>query len=363
MSSRWQAYRRDALRDDLVAAFIVAILLIPQSLAYALLAGLPPQVGVRQPAADGGLRRSAPRASTRWGRWRWWRCSPRMPSSRWCHRHTGDRGGAGAGCRGRPDARRGRAVPPRRAGGAVSTTPVLHGFPPARRWRSRCRSCRRCWAARPAFTAPALLGSWWATGGWPCAHRRLRPGRAGAAVVVTPFRARPARTLAAAAQRVAAARCAPLAVWRLGVVLAWRCIADARGGRWWHVADLRFAAGAAAVDPALWWRLLPSAAPLALVTLRQQPGGSKTWRCAGANRSMRRVNSPAWPWPTSVAACSAGMPVAAARAARSTPRPARTRDTRRRLGGAADGAGHAVAHRAAGLAVARGAGGQHHPSP
>ena len=46
MIERWQAYRRDALRDDLVAAFIVAILLIPQSLAYALLAGLPPQVGV-----------------------------------------------------------------------------------------------------------------------------------------------------------------------------------------------------------------------------------------------------------------------------------------------------------------------------
>ena len=41
-----RAYRGSALRDDLVAAFIVAILLIPQSLAYALLAGLPPQVGV-----------------------------------------------------------------------------------------------------------------------------------------------------------------------------------------------------------------------------------------------------------------------------------------------------------------------------
>jgi SulP family sulfate permease len=33
-------------RDDLVAAAVVAVLLIPQSLAYALLAGLPPQVGV-----------------------------------------------------------------------------------------------------------------------------------------------------------------------------------------------------------------------------------------------------------------------------------------------------------------------------
>ena len=39
-------YRRTALRDDVLAAAIVAVLLIPQSLAYALLAGLPPQVGL-----------------------------------------------------------------------------------------------------------------------------------------------------------------------------------------------------------------------------------------------------------------------------------------------------------------------------
>jgi SulP family sulfate permease len=42
-SRRWW---QDAARDDLVAATVVAVLLIPQSLAYALLAGLPPQVGV-----------------------------------------------------------------------------------------------------------------------------------------------------------------------------------------------------------------------------------------------------------------------------------------------------------------------------
>lgn len=39
-------YRRQALRDDLVASFIVVVLLVPQGLAYALLAGLPPQVGL-----------------------------------------------------------------------------------------------------------------------------------------------------------------------------------------------------------------------------------------------------------------------------------------------------------------------------
>jgi sulfate permease, SulP family len=43
---RWADYQRTALGDDLVAALIVTILLVPQSLAYALLAGLPPVVGV-----------------------------------------------------------------------------------------------------------------------------------------------------------------------------------------------------------------------------------------------------------------------------------------------------------------------------
>lgn len=39
-------YGRDTLVSDLVAALIVTIMLIPQSLAYALLAGLPPEVGL-----------------------------------------------------------------------------------------------------------------------------------------------------------------------------------------------------------------------------------------------------------------------------------------------------------------------------
>jgi sulfate permease, SulP family len=39
-------YSRQALRGDLVAAVIVSIMLIPQSLAYALLVGVPPQVGL-----------------------------------------------------------------------------------------------------------------------------------------------------------------------------------------------------------------------------------------------------------------------------------------------------------------------------
>ncbi len=39
-------YESDVFRSDMLAAVIVTIMLIPQSLAYALLAGLPPQVGL-----------------------------------------------------------------------------------------------------------------------------------------------------------------------------------------------------------------------------------------------------------------------------------------------------------------------------
>ncbi len=43
----WGArYDRNALSNDMVAAVIVTIMLIPQSLAYALLAGLPPEAGI-----------------------------------------------------------------------------------------------------------------------------------------------------------------------------------------------------------------------------------------------------------------------------------------------------------------------------
>lgn len=41
-----RVYRRDDLAGDLLAGLIVAIMLVPQSMAYALLAGLPPQVGL-----------------------------------------------------------------------------------------------------------------------------------------------------------------------------------------------------------------------------------------------------------------------------------------------------------------------------
>ncbi len=41
-----RGYRRDQLAGDLSAGFIVTVMLVPQSLAYAMLAGLPPQMGL-----------------------------------------------------------------------------------------------------------------------------------------------------------------------------------------------------------------------------------------------------------------------------------------------------------------------------
>lgn len=41
-----RGYTRETLVSDVTAAVIVTIMLIPQSLAYAMLAGLPPEVGL-----------------------------------------------------------------------------------------------------------------------------------------------------------------------------------------------------------------------------------------------------------------------------------------------------------------------------
>ncbi len=44
---KWgRTYDRGALANDLVAAVVVTIMLIPQSLAYAMLAGLPAEIGI-----------------------------------------------------------------------------------------------------------------------------------------------------------------------------------------------------------------------------------------------------------------------------------------------------------------------------
>ena len=69
----WGAeYSRQTVTNDLIVAVIVTVMLIPQSLAYALLAGLPVQVGLFASMAPlCSTRSSAPRAPWRSGPWPW----------------------------------------------------------------------------------------------------------------------------------------------------------------------------------------------------------------------------------------------------------------------------------------------------
>ena len=46
LTNTLQNYRRDWLGADLTAGLIVAILITPQAIAYAMLAGMPPQAGL-----------------------------------------------------------------------------------------------------------------------------------------------------------------------------------------------------------------------------------------------------------------------------------------------------------------------------
>ena len=62
------------LSSDLVAAVIVTIMLIPQSLAYAMLAGLPAEVGLYASIAAAGRLRASSAPAARW----------RSVRSRWC---------------------------------------------------------------------------------------------------------------------------------------------------------------------------------------------------------------------------------------------------------------------------------------
>ncbi|MEL6942154.1 MAG: SulP family inorganic anion transporter, partial [Bacteroidota bacterium] len=41
-----KSYNQTALKGDLIAGFTVAVMLVPQGMAYALLAGLPPIYGL-----------------------------------------------------------------------------------------------------------------------------------------------------------------------------------------------------------------------------------------------------------------------------------------------------------------------------
>jgi SulP family sulfate permease len=72
---RWFPMKGDMLRADFMAGITVALVLIPQSMAYAQLAGLPAYYGLYAAFSRSPLPRcSAARISLAPDRWPWCRC-------------------------------------------------------------------------------------------------------------------------------------------------------------------------------------------------------------------------------------------------------------------------------------------------
>lgn len=269
-ADRLRDYCAHALRDDLVAGFIVAILLIPQSLAYALLAGLPPQVGIY---------------------------ASLLPMLAYAACGSSSVNSVG------PVAvvalMTAQAVQPLAAQGvpvhdaalvlaaetglllalaalfkldalaALLSTPVLHGFSTGAALAITCSQLPALLGgAARGFTVPQLLQSWWQA---PRHGHALTAAFGVAALVLLLLARRQAQALLrrvlAAPAAALAARCAPLVVIALAIALAAGAGAGARGVELvGHLPDFAVPLGLPPLDAGLWLALLPAALPLALVT-------------------------------------------------------------------------------------------------
>jgi SulP family sulfate permease len=269
-TDRLRAYLGTAARDDLVAALIVAILLIPQSLAYALLAGLPPQVGVYASilpmlayAALGSssVNSVAPMAVTalmtaqalspivREG-------TPAVQAALVIAAEVGLLLGAAA-------------LLKLDALAALLSTPVLHGFSTGAALAiSLSQLPVLLGSSARGSSAPELLWAWQHSG-VPGHVLTAAFGLLALLALVLARRHAP-RLLGrwlAPPQAALAARCAPLVVVIAGIAIAWAMSADTRGVS--LVGLLPAFAMPLALPPldgALWLTLLPSSASIALVT-------------------------------------------------------------------------------------------------
>jgi SulP family sulfate permease len=269
-TDRLRAYLGTAARDDLVAALIVAILLIPQSLAYALLAGLPPQVGVYASilpmlayAALGSssVNSVAPMAVTalmtaqalspvvREG-------TPAVQAALVIAAEVGLLLGAAA-------------LLKLDALAALLSTPVLHGFSTGAALAiSLSQLPVLLGSSARGSSAPELLWAWQHSG-VPGHVLTAAFGLLALLALVLARRHAP-RLLGrwlAPPQAALAARCAPLVVVIAGIAIAWAMSADTRGVS--LVGLLPAFAMPLALPPldgALWLALLPSSASIALVT-------------------------------------------------------------------------------------------------
>jgi len=271
-TERFRLYRHGPLRDDLLAAAIVAVLLIPQSIAYALLAGLPPQAGLYAsllPLVAYALVGSSSVNAV----------GPAAVLALMTAQ-------AIAPLAGRVDPAAAALVLASEVGGLLAlaawlkldalasllSAPVLQGFS-AGAAISIALSQLPALLGAPAHgtNARQIAATWWQgaqQGSWIHATTTLF-GLAALALLLMARRwlARLAARLMPREHAVLVGRAAPLGVLGLAAVLAWALDVPAHGvALVGTLPALRLSAGLPPLDPALWLELLPAATLLALVT-------------------------------------------------------------------------------------------------
>ena len=314
-----RAYWRSAARDDALAAFIVAILLIPQSLAYALLAGLPPQVGVYASllpmlayAALGSSRVSS--------------VGPVALTALMTAQAI-----AGVAATGPVSATDAALVLAAETGlllaaaallrldalASLLSVPVLQGFSTGAAL-SIALTQLPVMLGSPArgFNAPEVLAAWWRSGQF--GHALTAAFGIGALVLLIVARRHAAgllrRWMSPDAAKLAA-RCAPLAIFAgaVALVAALQPTGPATAHGVALVGTLPPMALPIALPPlaaALWWSLLPSAATIALVTFVSSLAVSEGLALQRGETVVARRELAGLAAANIVAACSAGMPVA-----------------------------------------------------
>ncbi len=307
-------YGQSALRDDVLAAFIVAVLLIPQSLAYALLAGLPPEVGIYAsllPMLAYALLGSSSLSS--------------VGPAALLALMTAQGIGAASGLPG---------VQPLDAAlvlaaevglllgvaalfkldalAALLSTPVLQGFSTGSAL-SIALSQLPVLLGSPArgFNAPEVLGSWWRSG--QLGHAATAAFGLGALVALLLARrhaARWAQRWVSPSRAVLMARCVPLAVIALAALTAWALRDQGLGvAMLGELPPLALTLALPPLDAALWVKLLPSAALIALVSFVSSLAVAETLGLQRGEPVDGRRELAGLAAANLVAGCSGGMPV------------------------------------------------------
>lgn len=317
LSDRFRQYRQAGLRDDLLAAVIVAVLLIPQSLAYALLAGLPPQVGIYASllpllayAAVGSSRINAVGPTAVLALMTAQVMGPVVASAQASATEAALVLAAEVGL-----LLAAAAVLRLDALASLLSAPVLQGF-------STGAAVSIALSQMPALLgssahgtqARELMASWWRAAQ---AGQGLHPVTAAFGVTALVLLVLARRHLPPLAARhlprehaVLVGRAAPLAVVCLAIAVAWGWNAPAHGlAVVGELPALALPMGLPPLDAALWWQLLPGAVLIALVTFVSSFAVSESLALQHGEQAQGRLELAGLAASNLVAGVSGGMPV------------------------------------------------------